>query len=54
MYQGLDTNLTSGLAIESGYFLETMLSDAARERMGAYLNQPEHRRRDWLEAVTRG
>ncbi|HEY1971638.1 MAG TPA: enoyl-CoA hydratase/isomerase family protein [Pseudonocardia sp.] len=53
MYQGLDTNLTSGLTIESGYFLETMLSDAARERMGAYLEQPENRRRDWLEAVVK-
>jgi enoyl-CoA hydratase/carnithine racemase len=52
MYRGLDTNLTTGLAIESGYFLETMLSDAARERMAAYLQQPEHRRRDWLEQVT--
>jgi enoyl-CoA hydratase len=52
MYRGLDTNLTSGLAIESGYFLETMRSDAARERMGAYLEQPEHLRRGWLERVT--
>jgi enoyl-CoA hydratase len=53
VYRGLDTNLTSGLAIESGYFLETMLSDEGRERMAAYVSVPEPQRRDWLEAQTR-
>jgi enoyl-CoA hydratase/carnithine racemase len=53
VHRGLDTNLTSGLAIESGYFLETMLSDAGRERMAEYVSVPEPQRRDWLEAQTR-
>jgi hypothetical protein len=46
------STLATGLSIESGYFQETMLSDAGRDRMRAYLDQPEDARRAWLEAAT--
>jgi enoyl-CoA hydratase len=49
MYRGMDAPLAAGLALESGNFQNTMLSEAARERMRTYLDQPEHERRAWLE-----
>jgi enoyl-CoA hydratase len=49
VYRGLAGSLAVGLDIESGYFQETMLSDAARERMRGYLDIPEQERRAWLD-----
>lgn len=49
MYRGMEAPLAAGLDIESGYFQETMLSDAGSGRMRAYLDQPEPLRRAWLE-----
>jgi len=49
MYRGMDAPLAAGLTIESANFQNTMLTEAARDRMGAYLEQPERERRAWLE-----
>jgi enoyl-CoA hydratase/carnithine racemase len=49
LYRGLEAPQAAGLEIESGYFAETMLSDAGRESMRAYLAEPTARRRAWLE-----
>ncbi|GAA5164547.1 enoyl-CoA hydratase-related protein [Pseudonocardia eucalypti] len=49
IYRGMEAQLAAGLDIESGYFQETMLSDAGSEYMHAYLDQPEPLRRAWLE-----
>lgn len=54
VYQGSDAPLTAGLHIESGTFLETMLSDDGVAAMQAYVDTPLEKRRDWLEKPTGG
>jgi enoyl-CoA hydratase len=48
VYRGVDGPLAAGLTVESGYYQETVLSDACRELMSAYLAVPEPERRAWL------
>jgi enoyl-CoA hydratase len=48
VYRGIEGPLAAGLTIEGGYYQETVLSDASRELMAAYLAQPEAQRREWL------
>lgn len=50
IYGGADAPLRTGLKIESGALLETMLSDDAITAMRAYVAQPYEKRRDWLES----
>lgn len=49
VYAGSDTHLSAGLEIESGSFLETMLSDDGRLAMQTYVDLPYEKRRDWFE-----
>jgi enoyl-CoA hydratase len=49
VYRGIEGPLALGLTVESGYYQETILSDASDELMAAYLAVPESERRSWLE-----
>jgi enoyl-CoA hydratase len=48
VYRGIEGTLAAGLTVESGYYQETVLADASRELMSAYLAEPEPERRAWL------
>ncbi|MBI1817225.1 MAG: hypothetical protein HYR72_19820 [Deltaproteobacteria bacterium] len=52
IYEGSDTDLTAGLAIEGAAFLETMLTDDAVRAMKTYIDLPFEQRRAWLEHPT--
>jgi len=49
VYGGSDTHLAAGLEIESGAFLDTMLSDDGVRAMREYVALPYEERRVWLE-----
>jgi enoyl-CoA hydratase/carnithine racemase len=49
VYGGSDTHLAAGLEIESGCFLDTMLSDDGCAAMREYVELPLDERRAWLE-----
>jgi enoyl-CoA hydratase len=53
VYGGSDTHLAAGLEIESGAFLDTMLSDDGVRAMREYVGLPYEERRAWLEQRAR-
>ena len=49
VYKGFDTNLQSGLEMESLFWMEGMQSDDAKLAMGEFLKLPLDKRRGWIE-----
>jgi enoyl-CoA hydratase/carnithine racemase len=50
IYKGFDTDLQSGLEMESLFWSEGMQSDDAQTAMADFLEVPLEKRRDWIES----
>ncbi len=53
VYEGTETHMDGGLAIENAAFLDVMVAEDAAPVVGEYLSLPLEERRAWLEKAKR-